>query len=328
MIFLNVAILAVGFIALVKGADIFVDGSSCLARIFKTPSLIIGLTIVALGTSMPELAVSTSAALAGSNEIALSNVVGSNIFNLLVVLGLCAVIHPVPVDSLILKRDFPISIFSTLGIFLAVTFPAFLNGSFFTLRMDADAGTVSRTLGIIILVLFIAYIVYLIFDARKNPLPEEETGGEKLLPLWKCILFIVLGLFLIIAGGKAVVYSAQNIARFLGMTETLIGLTVVAIGTSLPELVTSIVAARKGETALAVGNVLGSNIFNLLFILGVSAAIHSVSVNAASVYDMAVLIFISVLSWIFSITKRRIGRIEGIIMLLFYGAESVFAIMR
>ena len=326
MIFFNAAILVAGFAALVKGADIFVDGSSSLARIFNVPPVIIGLTIVAMGTSMPELAVSISAALAGSSEIALSNVVGSNIFNLLVVLGVCAVIHPVPVDSVILKRDFPFSIIATLGIFLAVALSAFFGGDFFNLKMEADAGAISRGLGIIILATFIAYIMYLIFNARKNLVSEEENA--KSIPLWKCLLFIVLGLFLIIAGGKAVVYSAQNIARFFGMTETLIGLTVVAIGTSLPELVTSIVAARKGETSLAVGNVIGSNIFNLLFILGVSASIHPVSVNAASVYDMAILIFVSVLTWIFSMTGRRIYRLEGMIMLLCYALESVFAAMR
>lgn len=325
MIFLNLLILLLAFVALVKGADIFVDGSSALARLFKIPSIVIGLTVVAFGTSMPELAVSTSAAIAGANEIALSNVVGSNIFNLLVVLGLCAVIHPVPVENGILKRDFPISIFSTILVLLAGTASFLFNGKFLTLPMNADSGLVSRWLGIILLLLFVTYIVYLIFDAKAHPTEENE---EKSLPLWKCLLMIALGLILIIAGGKAVVFSAQNIARFFGMSETLIGLTIVAIGTSLPELVTSIVAARKGEVSLAVGNVLGSNIFNLLFILAVSAAINPVCINVASVYDMGILLFVTVMAWIFSITKKQIGRLEGIVMLFCYAASTIFAIVR
>ena len=325
MIFLNVVILLFAFVALVKGADIFVDGSAALARLFKIPSVVIGLTVVALGTSMPELAVSTSAALAGANEIALSNVVGSNIFNLLVVLGLCAVIHPVPVENGILKRDFPISLFSTILVLLASTASSLFSGNFLSLPMSADSGLVSRWLGIILLILFVIYIVYLIFDAKSHP--AEENDG-KMLPLWKCLLLIALGLILIIAGGKAVVYSAQNIARFFGMSETLIGLTIVAIGTSLPELVTSIVAAKKGEVSLAVGNVLGSNIFNLLFILGVSAAINPVCINVASIYDLGILIFVSLMAWIFSITKRQIGRLEGIVMLFCYAASMTFAIIR
>ena len=325
MIFLNLAVLLAGFAALVKGADIFVDGSSALARFFKVPSLVIGLTIVATGTSMPELAVSASAALAGADEIALSNVVGSNIFNLLGILGVCALIYRLPVDSVIIKRDYPLSVLSTAGILPAVALPVFLNGSFFSLGMEERAGTVSRILGIVLLAVYSAYIMYLILDARKNPVSDD---GGKTLPLWKSILFIILGLALVIGGGEAVVYSAQNIARFFGMTETLIGFTIVAIGTSLPELVTSLVAARKGDASLAIGNVIGSNIFNLLFILGLSAVIRPVAVNAASVYDLAVLVLTSALVWIFSVTKKSIGRTEGFIMLLFYAAETVFAIMR
>ena len=325
MIFLNFIILVLGFVGLVKGADIFVDGSSALAKIFKVPGVIIGLTVVALGTSLPELAVSTTAALAGANEIALSNVIGSNIFNLLVVLGVCAVIHSVPVDEVIIRRDFPLSIIVTLGLLLAVGWQTLSGDYFFTLGMADNAGLVSRVTGIILLVIFIGYILFLIFDAIRHPVEEEEISD---IPLWKALLFILIGVILIIAGGKAVVYSAQNIARFFGMTETLIGLTVVALGTSLPELVTSIVAARKGETSLAVGNVVGSNIFNLLFILGVSTSIHPITVNAASIYDMAILIFVSCMTLFFSVTGRSIKRLEGIIMLACYIGATVFAIIR
>lgn len=325
MIVVNFLILVAGFVALVKGADIFVDGSSALAKIFKVPGVIIGLTVVALGTSLPELAVSTTAALQGANEIALSNVIGSNIFNLLVVLGVCAVIHSVPVDAVIIRRDFPLSIITTAGLFIAVSFSSLFGGKFFQLAMADNAGVVSRPVGLVLLVIFICYIIYLILDSIRHPVEEEEISD---IPLWKALLFILAGIVLIIAGGKAVVYSAQNIARFFGMTETLIGLTVVAIGTSLPELVTSIVAAKKGETSLAVGNVVGSNIFNLLFILGVSTSIHPVMVNAASVYDMMILLFVSTMTLFFSVTGHSIKRLEGIIMLLCYAGATAFAIIR
>lgn len=325
MFIVYVFLLVIGFVALIKGADWFVDGSSSLAGNFKVPGVIIGLTIVALGTSAPELAVSTSAALQGANEIALSNVVGSNIFNLLCVLGICAVIHPLPVENGILKRDFPVSIATTALVLLMTCSGAVLSGSFLRGNMEGIAGNVSKVTGIVLLVIFAAYIIFLIYDAKKNP-SKEETG--ELLPLWKCFLLIVIGLVLIIAGGQAVVYSAKAIAAALGMTETLIGLTIVAIGTSLPELVTSIVAARKGEAGLAVGNVVGSNIFNLLFILGISSAIHPIAVNIASVYDMMILLVVSILTFGFSWKGKTIGHPEGIFMILIYIADMIFAAMR
>ena len=325
MLIFNIALLIVGFAALVKGADFFVDGSSALAKLFKVSAVIIGLTVVSMGTSLPELAVSTSAALRGSNEIALSNVIGSNIFNLLVVLGLCAAIHAVPVDRVIIRRDFPISIFIALVVFCVTGLPSIVTGALQSLKMSDNAGLVYRALGLSLLVMFVSYIVYLIYDAKKHPSEEEEVAA---LPLWKCLLLIVIGVALIIAGGQAVVESAKFIAKTFGMTETLIGLTVVALGTSLPELVTSIVAARKGENGMAVGNVVGSNIFNILFILGVSSSIHPVAVNAASVYDMMILIAVSVMVWIFAASKKQVGRVSGVIMLLCYAAATVFQFLR
>ena len=323
MIF-NVMILLVGFAALIKGADLFVDGSAALARKFKVPGLVIGLTIVAFGTSAPELAVSTSAALQGSNEIALSNVVGSNIFNLLCVLGVCAVIHPVPVAPGIQKRDFPFSVITTAAVFMMAGASAVLPGHI-QAGMDAQAGTVGRLEGAFIIALFLAYTAYLILDARKHP---EEENKRTDPALWKCLLLVCAGLLLIIGGGQAVVQGAKEIAKAAGMTETLIGLTIVAVGTSLPELVTSVVAARKGETGLAVGNVIGSNIFNLLFILGVSAVIHPVKVNLASVYDLGILIAVSVLAYLFSLSSRTLKRCEGIVMVSLYVAYVVFAAVR
>lgn len=321
---LQIVLLIAGFIALIKGADIFVDGSSSLAAIFKVPTVIIGLTIVALGTSAPELAVSTSAALKGSNEIALSNVVGSNLFNLLMVLGVCAVIKPVPIEPVIKKRDFPFSIITTLLLFIALGITVVSTVDFSAVQMSDNVSEVSRIIGIILMVVFIAYIAVLIISAKKNPSEEEPV---KVMSPLKSVLFVILGVALIIAGGQFVVNSAKYIAAAFGMSETLIGLTVVAFGTSLPELVTSIVASRKGENGLAVGNVVGSNIFNLLFILGVSAALHPIPVNFASMIDFAILIVTSAVVYVFSLTKK-INRLEGVAMILMYAATVVFAALR
>lgn len=325
MLFLYVLLLTAGFAALIKGAGLFVDGSAALAKNFRVPGLIIGLTIVAVGTSAPELAVSITAAVQGANEIALSNVVGSNIFNLLCVLGLCAVIHPVSAETKVLKRDFPISILSTILVFAAAGAGSVFSGRLWKTGMDANAGSVGQITGILLVVLLLGYIVYLVMDAKKHPEAESPSGKQ---PLWKCMLLMASGLILIIAGGQIVVYSAKEIARFLGMTETLIGLTIVAVGTSLPELVTSVIAARKGETGLAVGNVIGSNIFNLLFILGISAIIHPVAVNAASVFDIGILIFVSLLTYVFLLSARSLKRTEGMLLLMLYIADVLFAIIR
>ena len=323
-LFLNILLLAAGFLGLIKGADFFVDGSSALAKNFKVPGVIIGLTIVAMGTSAPELAVSTSAALKGANEIALSNVTGSNIFNLLGVLGICAMINPLPIDKTILKRDLPISVGVSLLTLAATGLPFVLKGNITSAAMSDNVGKVSRVFSIILLVLFVSYITMLIRSARKSPLPEESSG---LIPLWKCALLILIGIVCIIAGGQFVVNSAKAIASAFGMSETLIGLTIVAIGTSLPELVTSVVASRKGENGLAVGNVAGSNIFNILFILGVSGTIHPITVNLASVTDLAVMVIISFITLLFA-RKKNIGRAEGAVMVLIYAADVVFAVLR
>lgn len=323
-IVLNILLLVLGFAALIKGADFFVDGSSSLARTFKVPGVIIGLTIVAMGTSAPELAVSTSAALNGSNEIALSNVVGSNIFNSLMVLGVCALIRPIPIEQGIKKRDFPFCIAITLLLFLAVGIPALGNISFGKTTFADTVSEISIPLGIVLLLLFAGYITVLVLAAKKNKTDEPE---KKPLPVWKALLLIAVGLACIIIGGNLVVDNAKEIAKTLGMSETLIGLTIVAVGTSLPELVTSVVASRKGENGMAVGNVVGSNIFNILLILGVSGTIHPIAVNLASVLDLGILLFVSVLIYIFCLTKK-ISRVEGGVMVLLYIATMVFAAVR
>ena len=326
MIVLYILILIVGFVALIKGADWFVDGSSNLARIFKVPGVIVGLTVVAMGTSAPELAVSISAALAGSNEIALSNVIGSNMFNLLCVLGVCAMIHKVPVDESILKRDFPVCILVTILVMGMISFRTVREGLWKTAAMADEVGTAGRVMGLLLLVIFLAYMIFLIRDAIKHPVQEEAE--EKPFPISKCIALILIGVALIIGGGQAVVRSAEAIATFAGMSKTLIGLTIVAVGTSLPELVTSVVAAKKGETGMAVGNVVGSNLFNLMLILGVSAAIHPIGVNLASVYDLMILVGITVITYLFSAVGKSIKRVEGLVLVGIYVATVVFAAIR
>lgn len=301
-------LLIVGFILLIKGADLFVDGASSVAAKLKVPSLIIGLTVVSMGTSMPEAAVSISASLSGDNGISLGNVIGSNIFNLLMVVGVSSVILPIVTDRDILKRDTPINIGITviLGIML----------------FD---GNLSRLDALILLLLFAAYMFILIRSALKNRVEAEET---KVLSWVKSIVFVIIGVAAIIGGGQLVVNSAKTIAMALGMSETLVGLTVVAIGTSLPELVTSIVAAKKGNSGIAMGNVIGSNIFNILFILGMAGIIKPMTADAAFFIDTGILLAASALMLLFAYTKRKTNRVEGIISVLLYIAYTAYIIMR
>ncbi len=327
MVFLNILILVAGFAALIKGADLFVDGSASLARIFRVPAMIVGLTIVAMGTSAPELAVSTVAAIEGSNEIAFSNVVGSNIFNILMVLGVCAAVRPIPVDEKVLRKDFTVVTVPTLAVFLLMGGLRLFGGELLRMDMNAVAGTVTRPIALTLLAVFIGYIWLLTRQAKKSRRKEEDSFGFKYTK-GKCALLILTGAALIVAGGQAVVYSAKEIARALGMTETLIALTVVSVGTSLPELVTSLVAAKKEETDLAVGNVIGSNIFNMMMILGVSASIHPVTVNVASVWDLLILLVITGITWILARVGRQVNRAEGFLMIAVYAAVVAFAIIR
>lgn len=301
-------LLIVGFVLLIKGADLFVDGASSVAAKLKVPSLIIGLTVVSIGTSLPEAAVSVSASLSGNNSISLGNVIGSNIFNLLMVVGVSSAILPIVTDRDMLKRDMPINIGITvlLGILL----------------FD---GHLSRLEALLLLLLLAAYMFLLIRSALKNRVEAEET---KVLSWAKSIVFIVLGVAAIIGGGQLVVNSAKTIALALGMSETLVGLTVVAIGTSLPELVTSVVAARKGDSGIAMGNVIGSNLFNILFILGMAGVIKPLTADAAFFIDTGILLGISALMLLFAFTKRKISRVEGITCVLLYVAYTAYIIMR
>ena len=305
-----VLLLILGFVLLVKGSDIFVDGSSSIARILGIPSIIIGLTIVSMGTSAPEAAVSITAGLKGSNEIALSNLVGSNIFNMLCVAGFSAVITPFLVDDIVLKRDLPICIIaSVIAAIFAVT-----------------GNVISRIEGIILLVIFVSYIAYLVMDAIKNRAQSEEE--EKTLSPLKSVLFIIIGLAAIIFGGQLVVNNAKVIAKVFGMSETLIGLTIVAIGTSLPEFVTSIVAAKKGQSAIAIGNVVGSNIFNITFILGMSTVFTPIAVINEAVIDALFMIITMAAGYICCLTAKKLTRAEGIFFVLMYVIYTAYLIIR
>ncbi|MBR5187136.1 MAG: calcium/sodium antiporter [Clostridia bacterium] len=321
-----------GFVLLVVGADIFVEGSSSLAKSFKIPTIIIGLTVVAFGTSMPEASVSISAALEGKNDIAISNVIGSNIFNLLVVLGASALICPVRSNDSVVKKEIPFSILLTVllggalvgGVKLAAGkegLSGFLNGDF-------KLGLIG---GLILLVCFAFYMYWQIggaIKARKNGQADEEDIDDKKYSLAMSVEMIVLGLVGIIFGGNYVVDNACIIAENLGMSEQFIGLTIVAVGTSLPELVTSVIAARKGESDIALGNVIGSNVFNIAFILGASAVIAPMTVNIESIYDTVMLLAISIVTLIFAKTKNRFSRLEGATMLGIYVIYFVYILLR
>ncbi|MGN0416037.1 MAG: calcium/sodium antiporter [Agathobacter sp.] len=317
---LAIIFLAAGFFFLVKGADIFVEGSSSIAKKFHVPSIIIGLTIVAMGTSLPEAAVSVTASLANQNTLAISNVIGSNIFNLMVVIGMCAVLTPVAVQRETLKRDFPFSVAcAILLLILGWIGPMELG--------HAD--------GVIFLVLFALFIAYMIRSALKanqegkNPKEEtDEVDAMKIMSLPKSLLFIVIGAAGIILGGDVVVNSATNIATRLGMSETLVGLTIVSIGTSLPELVTSVVAARKHEVDMALGNAIGSNIFNILMVLGIAGAISPMAFLTENIIDIVVLLVFSLIVWVFSWTKQKLNKGEGAVMLLLYAAYMVYICVR
>lgn len=300
-------LLIVGFVLLIKGADFFVDGSAALAGYLKVPSVIIGLTIVAIGTSLPEAAVSISAGIAGSNEIAVSNIVGSNIFNTLVVVGASALIRPFSADRQIVKRDLPVNFAVTIILYLFVL-----------------GGMLSRMEGIILLAGIVTYITVMVRSALKNRVEEEIEP----VSLSKAALFIILGLAAVVLGGDVVVDSATAIAKALGLSETLIGLTIVAIGTSLPELVTSVVASRKGESGLALGNAIGSNIFNILFILGMSSTLMPIPVVSENVTDTLVLIGICVLMYVFARFGEKIGRSKALVMIAIYIAYTAYIIMR
>ena len=316
-IILNLLFLVIGMALLIKGADFFVDGASRVAKAFHIPSLIIGLTLVSIGTSLPELSVSVNAALTGNADISYGNVIGSNIFNVFVVIGASAIFTPMIIDKSMKKYDVPI----LLGIY----------GLFTIFSFVITPNILDRVESIIFCILFGGYLVFLVLRTKKENAGKEEEEEEKPRKMWVNIVFIILGLAGIVAGGEFVVTTAENLALMAGMSKLLVGLTIVAVGTSLPELVTSIVAARKGENDIAVGNAIGSCIFNVVLILGFCSILEPASIDVRPLFallDVGVMILTVVLLFIFSLKKREVNKYQGIIFIVLYFVYLTFIILR
>lgn len=301
-------LLIAGLFLLIKGADLFVDGASSVAAKFRVPPLVIGLTVVSFGTSAPEAAISISASLGGSNAVALGNVIGSNLFNLLMVIGITSLVVPLTADDDVLKRDMPINFFAACALVIAM--------------LD---GVIERYESAFLFSVLAVYMYFVIKKALKNPV---EAEGKKELSWLASLLSVLGGLAAVVFGGDLVVDNAKIIAASLGMSETLIGLTVVALGTSLPELVTSLVAAKKGESGIAVGNAIGSSLFNILFILGMTGVIKPLPAESELIVDALFFAAVSAVVYIFASKKKSIGRLEGAICVGLYGAYTGFIIMR
>ncbi len=311
-----------GLVLILGGANFLTDGASALARKWGMSDLVIGLTVVAFGTSAPELAISVLSAIGGNTGLAIGNVVGSNIFNACMIIGVTALISPIKVSSSVLKTDIPFVILSST-VLLALGLAPIID--------EGQPAIVSRSAGILLLLFFVIYMRYTFATVNHNTDSQRETAmqgkdsGQKFMPLWKMMFFIVGGLAALVYGGDRFVAGATGIARALGMSETLIGLTIVAAGTSLPELATSVVAAVKGKPDMAVGNVIGSNIFNIFLVLGITSVIKPLPFGSIGVFDLSVLTAASVLFWLSGqvYKKRTITRIEGALLILLYVAYIV-----
>ena len=311
MLLLQLLLLALGFVLLVKGADWFVEGASGIADKFGIPQLVIGLTIVAMGTSAPETAVSITAALKGNAAIAVGNVVGSNILNVLIILGISSVITSIAVAKTTVRYEIPIMLAITLLL----------------LVFGANGGTICLWEGIVLLLCFVGYLAYMFVMVKKGEMQAEEMEtGKK--PLWKMILGAVVGLGLIILGSDVTVDAATALAKIFGMSEKFIGLTVVALGTSLPELFTSVIAAKKGKADIAIGNIVGSNIFNILFVLGTSSLIIPIIFEMSFVVDCLVAFAAGLVLWLCVFRKKKLGRLDGVIMLVCYAAYFVYLLLK
>ena len=308
-------LIIIGLFLLVKCADLFVDGCSNVAKALGIPSLIIGLTIVAFGTSAPEAAVSVTASLKGMNDISLGNVVGSNICNLLLILGISGLFGCLTAKRKIVTRDFIYCIFSGIVLFI-LSFGFFVEGK--------TEGVITQTNGLILLCFLGIYLYALIGEALRSSRTKEEKTNFK----FKDIILIIVGIVGIIFGGQLVVNSATDIANMLNISQNVIALTIVAIGTSLPELVTSVVAAKKGEVDIAIGNVVGSNIFNIFFILGLSCSISPITFGIESFIDIIVMVISSIVVYLLLLKNMRIGNKKGIILLSMYVIYMIYLLAR
>lgn len=308
MLLLQAVLLVLGFVMLVKGADWFVEGVAGIAKKFGIPQLVIGLTIVAMGTSAPEAAVSITSALKGNAGITVGNVVGSNIMNVLVILGLTAVITNLAVQQSTVRYELPFML--VISIILVV--------------MGMGDNTISFMEGIILWALFILYLTYLFIMAKKK---KEEPEEEKARPMWQLLLLGMIGAVLVVWGADITVDAASNIAKFFGMSDRLIGLTIVALGTSLPELVTSVTAAKKGKADIAIGNIVGSNVFNILFVVGTTALVTPVVFESKFIIDSLVAFGAGVLLWLGVFKNKELRRPAGVVMLLAYCGYFVYLLL-
>jgi len=333
-IFLNILFLIIGMVLLIKGADFFVSGASAVARKLKVPSIFIGLTIVALGTSLPELSVSIASSISDNIDMSVGNILGSNLFNMLFVLGVVALFSPIAMNKSTNKIDFPFMIAIT-GILVLFGLDSFLDGASFNV--------LSRTESVLLIVLLALYISILIFNAnrtRKRKLKQEAYMKsqnieikntelhEKDLKVWQIIFYLILGLGAVVFGGECVSSTAEFLALKMGMSDALVGLTIVAFGTSLPELVTSVVASKKGENDLALGNVVGSNIINISLILGSVGLIAQAPISTVILTDMIILLVSTITFVICCLQRKHISKAEGILFICMYVAYLIFAIIR
>ncbi|MGO4887566.1 calcium/sodium antiporter [Anaerobacillus sp. MEB173] len=312
-------LLIVGFALLIKGADLFVDGASSIAGLLRIPPLLVGLTIVAFGTSSPEATVSIIAAVEGSSGVSLGNVIGSNIFNITLVIGITAFLNPLKVESETIRKEIPFTLLASFTLLVLI--------SDISLQ-SMDENLITRSDGIIFL-LFFSIFMYYIFEVARNDRNQSSADEITKKGTWgKSIFYTIIGLAAIIFGGDFVVKSSTEIAYSFGLNETLVGLTIVAIGTSLPELVTSVTAAVKKQSEIALGNIVGSNIFNILFVLGTASVISPLIVDGKVFIDVMLMIMITILLLVFSRTQYRVGKTEGMILAVVYIAYLIFIILR
>src|SRR5574344_328543 len=305
---LQILLIIVSIAVVLAGANLLTNGASGLARRMNIPEIVIGLTMVACGTSMPEFFVSFISALNHTPDLAVGNIVGSNIFNALLIVGVAAMVAPITISKSTVTKDIPFAIGSSLLLIILITG--------FHITLNISGAIINRIDGVILTVSFLGFMAYTLRLAKNGK--TEDTAVGKLQPIWKGILFIVLGLTALIVGSDLFVSEASSIAGSLGVSESVIGLTIVAGGTSLPELATSVVAARKGQSAIAIGNVLGSNVFNILMILGITGIICPMQIEGITIYDLGVMLVSMILIWLFSFTHYTIARWEGALLALAY----------
>lgn len=318
---LSILLLLAGLAMIFYGANLLTDGASSIAKRMRVTPLVIGLTVVAMGTSAPEMAVSLTSAISGKSDISLGNVVGSNIFNILAILGLTALVKPLKVATTTTRVEIPVVILLTI-ITSVLCLDTMVNG--------ASINVIDRSEGMVLLAFFILFMAYTMFIARREEESAENALEIKQYPIWLSIVMLLGGLALLIFGGRFFTNGASDIARWLGVSEAVIGLTLVALGTSVPELATSLVAARKGQVDMAIGNVVGSNIFNLLFILGTTAVVKPIGISGITLVDYGTMLLAVVLLYLFTICfgHRKILRLEGLVLLLCYIAYNTFLVLR